>query len=698
MPHVLVEHRTHDPFDVLNLIVARLETESIVRLFDLNLVSHVCLSQYSFIVTRSGTMSIHKFGRRQLRHKYKHTVNLLSGRNMIKTSFGAPIGYGPTLPPAGLTADGVLFFKTATDAGGPPGLYLYGFQFDVSSSIAGEQVGQGWKIASDLTNYLLKSGDTVTGPLVFTYAGPPITLQSASPGIRFTETDQVADGKEWLLVADGGVFQVQTRNDAFNTSSTVFSLSRSGVLLLNGQTVWTAGNDGTGSGLDAGLLGGLPGSYYLSLANSVGTLDLNARTSGTLTVSRGGTNLSSVTVGGIVYGASATQYGFTATGVAGQILQSNGTAPPSWVSASGLAASSADKLTTARQIALSGNATGSLMFDGSANVSMSVTVSNSAALAGLLPSASGTGSSVAVRDSSGDLYAQHLNQASANSENLTISQVMVTNGSDGFLRKASVAALASALTSVGLSGYVAKTGDSMSGSLIVGDGSGDYIQVNGITLNYNGSTIVTTGPVTASQFNGSGAGLTGTAGSLSIGGNAFTATTATNSLQLGGVLASGYAQLTGATFSGDLHTYRTSAPATGVIYLDQTNAHYLYFDATNYNLPTGGLILGGTLTASGDVIAYSDRRIKKNISTVENALDKVKALRGVEFDRIEDDAHSVGLIAQEVQEVIPSVVRESPDGTLGVAYGNLVGVLVEAIKEQQKQIEVLTARLNKLVD
>jgi hypothetical protein len=135
-----------------------------------------------------------------------------------------------------------------------------------------------------------------------------------------------------------------------------------------------------------------------------------------------------------------------------------------------------------------------------------------------------------------------------------------------------------------------------------------------------------------------------------------------------------------------------------VIYLDQTNSHYLYFDSANYNLPAGGLILGGTLTASGDVIAYSDRRVKKNIVTIENALDKVKSLRGVEFDRLGTDEHSVGLIAQEVQEVIPSVVRESPNGTLGIAYGNLVGVLVEAIKEQQKQIEVLTARLNKLVD
>ena len=73
-------------------------------------------------------------------------------------------------------------------------------------------------------------------------------------------------------------------------------------------------------------------------------------------------------------------------------------------------------------------------------------------------------------------------------------------------------------------------------------------------------------------------------------------------------------------------------------------------------------------------------------------------MRGVEYDRIDSGDHSVGVIAQEVQKVVPSIVHESADGTLGVAYGNLVGVLIEAIKEQQKQIDVLTSRLNALID
>jgi hypothetical protein len=329
------------------------------------------------------------------------------------------------------------------------------------------------------------------------------------------------------------------------------------------------------------------------------------------------------------------------------------------------------------------------MFDGTANVTIATTVNTAATLAGYLPNTSAAGNTVAVRDGTGYLYAQYFNQGSGNNENPAISQVMVTNGSDNFLRKASVATLASALSAVGLPGYVSKIGDTMTGSLIVGDGAGDYIQVNGTFLNYNGSTIVTSGAVTAASFTGNGAGLSGTASSLNVG----------NSAQLGGINAAAYAQLSGAIFTGDITTYRSGSPTTGVIYLgNNAGTRYLYYDGTQYILNAASLNVGGTITATGDVIAYSDQKLKKNITTIEHALDKVKALRGVEYDRVEDDAHSVGLIAQEVQEVIPSVVRESSDGTLGVAYGNLVGVLVEAIKEQQKQIEVLTARLNALID
>jgi hypothetical protein len=99
----------------------------------------------------------------------------------------------------------------------------------------------------------------------------------------------------------------------------------------------------------------------------------------------------------------------------------------------------------------------------------------------------------------------------------------------------------------------------------------------------------------------------------------------------------------------------------------------------------------GTLTAAGDVVAYSDARLKENIITIDNAVEKVLAMRGVFFNKKDDKtkARKSGVIAQEIQEILPEVVTASADGTLGVAYGNIVGVLIEAIKELKAEIDEL---------
>ena len=97
----------------------------------------------------------------------------------------------------------------------------------------------------------------------------------------------------------------------------------------------------------------------------------------------------------------------------------------------------------------------------------------------------------------------------------------------------------------------------------------------------------------------------------------------------------------------------------------------------------------GNLTASGTVTANSDIKLKTNIKTLTNSLDKVLQMRGVEFDRIDiEGEHNIGFIAQEIEKIVPELVRENK-GTKSVAYGNITALLVEAIKEQQMQINEL---------
>jgi hypothetical protein len=96
-----------------------------------------------------------------------------------------------------------------------------------------------------------------------------------------------------------------------------------------------------------------------------------------------------------------------------------------------------------------------------------------------------------------------------------------------------------------------------------------------------------------------------------------------------------------------------------------------------------------------DRLPSSDQTLKTNITPIKSALSKILQLNGVEFDFIDGvncgylRTHQIGLIAQDVKKVIPEVVGKNNDGTLGVSYQHLVAVLIEAIKEQQQEIDEL---------
>lgn len=153
--------------------------------------------------------------------------------------------------------------------------------------------------------------------------------------------------------------------------------------------------------------------------------------------------------------------------------------------------------------------------------------------------------------------------------------------------------------------------------------------------------------------------------------------------------------------SGDL-TIDVSGDITldadgGQIYLDDAGSQRGYLDiatASTIKLYTGASTLNSTwsgndLQVEGDVTSVSDIRTKENIETITDGLHIVDSLRGVYYNKIGDAERKVGVIAQEVETVLPEVVKTNEDGMKSVDYGKMVGVLIEAIKDLKHEIDDL---------
>jgi hypothetical protein len=139
--------------------------------------------------------------------------------------------------------------------------------------------------------------------------------------------------------------------------------------------------------------------------------------------------------------------------------------------------------------------------------------------------------------------------------------------------------------------------------------------------------------------------------------------------------------------------------------------HYFPYNCVGVNTsstsPSYGMYVSRGIYATENIVAYSDRRAKENIVTIDSGLDRVLKMRGVFYNRIDDKTkkRQIGVIAQEVEEVLPEAVTYCDvNDEYGVAYGNLTGLLIEAVKDQNKiiekqsqEIEELKEILNKLI-
>ena len=149
----------------------------------------------------------------------------------------------------------------------------------------------------------------------------------------------------------------------------------------------------------------------------------------------------------------------------------------------------------------------------------------------------------------------------------------------------------------------------------------------------------------------------------------------------------------------------------GSLLLDGGSAASAYYVGTPNLQTEHNLYVNGAVIATADVTAFatSDRRLKENIKQIEKPLDKIKKINGVTFDWREltkeeeeqkfqlNRGADIGVIAQEIEEILPEIVTtREKTGYKAVKYEKLTALLIEAVKEQQTQIEELKEIVNKL--
>jgi len=237
--------------------------------------------------------------------------------------------------------------------------------------------------------------------------------------------------------------------------------------------------------------------------------------------------------------------------------------------------------------------------------------------------------------------------------------------------------------------------------------TGTLIATNGITvgnINFTGSLYQNGSPYVSSQWTETSGTLTYTSGTVSV--SNFSATTGftTGTARITNILntnaTTGTLIATNGITAGNIN-FTGSLYQNGALYQASSSqwsdfGSNIAFTKGNVGIgttsPSYKLHVDGDVYATGDVTAFSDIRMKKDIMQIEGALDKVSQMRGVYYTNMHNDKRGIGVVAQEAESVIPEVVHNGSDGFKSVAYGNISGLLIEAINEMQKKLKELEKR------
>ena len=230
-----------------------------------------------------------------------------------------------------------------------------------------------------------------------------------------------------------------------------------------------------------------------------------------------------------------------------------------------------------------------------------------------------------------------------------------------------------ATTATNIDISAASSGDTTTHLVLVGNNSTGAQQpfIDNGSLTYNASTNVLTA---GGGFSGDGSALT-----------------ALNASQLTSGTIPGDRGVTSGSTSSSFVEYNGTTRTSGQFYggtTDPTSSTRLNYDG---NLHINGMVAVGVVTAT-DFNSTSDVKLKTNVQTIENPIDKVLQINGVSFNWIADNRPSMGVIADEIEKVLPELVSDTDPKT--VNYNGLIGLLIECIKTQQVEIENIKKKLN----
>jgi hypothetical protein len=543
--------------------------------------------------------------------------------------------------------------------------------------------------AATVTNGVYTSGaQTIGGGKTFSST---ITISNAAPAINFFETDQTLPAGRVRLVYDGNSLQLQRNTAAlgdFSTIVTDMSVSSAGAITgssfnsITGLSLTATAPivAGTATGGTSTLVSRQDHVHPVQTSVSGNAGGLSA----TLVATSGGTGQSSYAVGDILYASTTTALSKLADVATGNALISGGVGvAPSW-----------------GKIGLTTHISGTLAI---ANGGTGATTAATA-----LTNLGGTTVGINFFDLPNP---SAITFPRINADNTVSALDAATfRGAIGAGTSSTVGTVTSITAST-----TAVSGLSLSGGAITTSG----------TIGITGTLAVTAANFTSQTANTFLSAPNGAAGvptfraivaadiptlNQDTSGNAGTVTN--------GVYTTGNQTIAGdKTFSGkevltaSAGTNSVGSPSSmGMFDLGSANTgavgmtfHRTGF-AINFGLDTDNVIrLGGwsqgtntyrwtsdgsgNFTASGNVTAYSDIRLKKDLVQIPNALDKVQQLTGYTYTRIDTGEKQTGLVAQDVQKVLPEAVIDGEH--MSVAYGNLVGLLVEAIKELRAEVAAL---------